>query len=623
MRCRLLAWTVFSLLLVWQTNADSALRKADKHFRADKQQRFAAAASGFSRESVYYPLIQYWKGILALRRQDDGEAVAYLANATESSPYFRNEMRRQLLEYYAGKNRWTAFARHAAKGGDCARVLLGFVTGDANADELKRLWKNDTRMNNRLCVTAYRQAKRSKVLTDDDIWIKLRELAGGKQLSASRRLLASFPGYVRYRKVRQVVNQAVRYIRGKHSLSTRADRELVMIAAMAAVRRQPKTAIARWQKFSPYFSKTENAHVWTALGEWAARWHRNDALTLYKRGDGGYANENARAWRVRAALRNADYADVLKTIQTMPSGERNLSAWRYWRAVALQQQGQDADSATAMRALAADEDDYYGLLAREAAGMPLVPAATAAAAATPSTSVTGDFALALGLYDAGLKSLALRVWRHAARNTDTSDEQKLAAARAAEKTGWLLASIDAANRTELASAYQLRFPLPFQNEITKHSRRFNLDAAFVYGLIRQESRFMPKIVSSANARGLMQVIPSTAKLVARKHKYGKYRLSRLTRIDTNVIIGTTYLSDLSDTFAGKPAYIAAAYNAGPGRAKRWKKLSANILVTIENISITETRLYVKHVLANRLHYAARMGRRENSMQTLINSSIKI
>ena len=612
-------WAALSALLVWQAHAASALLAAEKHFRGDKRQRFAAATSQFSPDSIYYPLVSYWSSVLDLRRKDEKAAVAYLANS--SSPYFRSEMRRQLLEYFAGKNDWTGFARHAAEGGDCARVLLEFVVGKVNADEFRNLWKSDSRMNNVLCMHAYRQARRTGLLTEDDIWIKLRTLAGAKQLSASRRLLASFPGYIRYNTVRKVANRAVRYIRGKHGLSNRANRELVMIAAMAAVRRSPKTAITRWQQFSPHFSAEENEHVWTVLGEWAARWHRTDALTLSKRGNGKYAGEDARAWRVRAALRAGDDVDVLNTIQSMPLEERNLSAWRYWRAVALQRRGEDGDAAAAMRALAEEEDDYYGLLAREAMAIPLLQKTTKTATKT-ATTVTGDFALALALYDTGLDSLALRVWRHAARNDAVSDEQRLAAAAAAEKKGWLLASIDAANRAATALAHDLRFPTPFQDEIIKYSRRFNLDPAFVYGLIRQESRFMPKIVSPANARGLMQVIPRTAKLVARKHKYGKYRLSRLTRVDTNVIIGTTYLSDLSDLFAGKPAYIAAAYNAGPGRARRWKKLSADILVTIENISITETRLYVKHLLANRLHYAARMGRQESSMLALIESSVK-
>ena len=172
-----------------------------------------------------------------------------------------------------------------------------------------------------------------------------------------------------------------------------------------------------------------------------------------------------------------------------------------------------------------------------------------------------------------------------------------------------MASVDAAEY--FRGPCELRFPTPFAGEVMKYSRRFGLDPAFVYGLIRQESRFMPKIRSSAGARGLMQIIPRTARQIARKHGYGRYRLPRLTRVDTNVILGTTYLSDLAKLLKNRPPLIAAGYNAGPRRPLRWRRegpQNAQWQVFIENIPITETRLYVKYVLANRAHYDAVFSR---------------
>ena len=285
------------------------LRTAEKYFRADRRGDFKALAAKIDKNSVVAPLFAYWGGRLDLRRDDDDAAQEFLA--TSDSPYLRDEIRRRLLETYANKNNWRAFAGDAAQGGDCAVALAGFTGGEQKASEkttalLHTLWRAERRFSNPLCTRLYKFGKRAGALTDDDIWRKLRTLAGDKQLSASRRLLRLFPGYISYQKVRKVANRAVRYIRGKHGLGTRAGRELVMIAAMAAVRRKPKTALSRWKKFSPYFSKTENAHVWTVLAEWAARWHREDALSLYKRAGENYENyatDNSRAWHVRAALR--------------------------------------------------------------------------------------------------------------------------------------------------------------------------------------------------------------------------------------------------------------------------------------------------------------------------------
>ena len=250
-------------------------------------------------------------------------------------------------------------------------------------------------------------------------------------------------------------------------------------------------------------------------------------------------------------------------------------------------------------------DDYYGLLAREELGLPLVNPA-----ATPDPSPNGkppaEALLALGLRAIGLDEFARRMWRRATSAAPPAD--RLAAARAAAAAQWHLAAIYAADGVPGAAAHSLRFPQPYSKTIDKYADDRGLDRAFVYGLIRQESRFMPKIVSSAKARGLMQVMPATARQVARRHRYGKYRLSRLTRVDTNVIIGTRYLADLGGALGNHPVLMAAGYNAGPGRPKRWTKRGGGWLVYIETIPITETRLYVKHVLANRAHYDYAMGR---------------
>lgn len=580
-----------------------AVAQAYKYYRRDKRRSFRGQAKKISGDSVYRPLIQYWESIIALRGNKPQATEQYIATA--ASPYLQGEARRQLLEYYVRKKQWQSFNQHAEQGGACAASLKALFAGALPREQLMELWHADSKMTQPLCLTLYKNAHRLKVLTHDDVWVKLRALAGNKRLGPARRLLKYFRGYVPYSKVRSVVRRATRYIRGKHGLRTRAERELVMIAAMVAVRKNPKTAIGRWQQFSQYFSPEENDHVWTVLATWAARWHRDDALAMFAATSGQYADEQARAWRTRAALRAGDYRQVTEAIDTMPVSESRLSAWRYWYAVALQRQ--DAAAARQqLTELARDEDDYYGLLAREAVGAALIPA-RAVQPLDAAAPVNGDFELALAVYEAGLNSLARAIWRHAARRSGVSDSELLAAAERAAQSNWPLASIDAADRaSDAVAAHYWRFPLPYREQIIAQSEKRGLDLAFVYGLIRQESRFMPRIVSSANAQGLMQVIPSTARSVARKNGYTKYRLSRLKRVDTNVIIGTTYLQELAGRLKAAPAMVAAAYNAGPTRVKRWYSASSDILIAIENIPITETRLYVKYVLANRLHYNHRL-----------------
>lgn len=172
------------------------------------------------------------------------------------------------------------------------------------------------------------------------------------------------------------------------------------------------------------------------------------------------------------------------------------------------------------------------------------------------------------------------------------------------------------------SNFQLRFPRPHASTIESYTKRFNLNPAFVYALIRRESRFNPGAISSAGARGIMQVMPATARSISKRHKYTRYKLSRLTRLDTNIIIGTRYLADLQQQIGTDPILIAAAYNAGPGRVRRWLATSQGLdkTVFIETIPFTETRLYVKAILGAQAHYGLLYGQSESDWKKVLTGS---
>lgn len=599
----------------------SHFNRARTSFIKDHSQAFAKHAQKIAADSPYQPLLGYWRGVLALRRNNPPVLEA-LATASPS-PYIRRQATKTLAQYYLQKRQWRAFGR-IAEVSPCPRLLWRLHQGDADRDAIRELWNNEKHFNDTLCLSLYRQALAKTVLNDNDLWLKLRVFAGNRQLSLTRRFLRKFQLPVSYKQVRRSVLKAVAYIRGKHGLASRAQRELVMISAIAAAKPKLSTAIKRWQDFSPYFPRADVEHVWANIATWAAKAHNSNALSLYRRSVSTASyNNNMRAWRVRAALRAGDFADVEKTIESMPPQQAALSAWRYWRALAIRENGRTDEAAQHMRALAADTDDYYGLLAREESSLPLFPdSSLTTAVVTTAAKTSGDFSLALAVWLAGHASAARRIWHYASKHAEPA--VTLAAARAAANAEWYLASINAANQVgESAMTHELRYPLPYRNTIDKYSDKFGLERAFVYGLIRQESRFTPAAVSSAKARGLMQIMPATAKLVARRHGYSRYRLSRLTRVDTNVIIGATYINDLAGRFQGHPAQIAAAYNAGPGRAARWWRRNKKLgpLIYVENIPLLETRLYVKAVLANRAHYGIRLGGKQVSMHDLLSRAI--
>jgi len=165
--------------------------------------------------------------------------------------------------------------------------------------------------------------------------------------------------------------------------------------------------------------------------------------------------------------------------------------------------------------------------------------------------------------------------------------------------------INTSKRTNGEVDHAQRFPMPFREAVLQRSREIGLDPAYVYGLIRQESRFIMNARSHVGASGLMQVMPATASWTAKRIGLTDFKPAQITDRDTNIAIGTAYLKFALDDFEGSMAMAAAAYNAGPGRPRNWRNgpvLEAPIW--IENIPFDETRDYVKRVLANATNYAA-------------------
>ncbi len=186
-----------------------------------------------------------------------------------------------------------------------------------------------------------------------------------------------------------------------------------------------------------------------------------------------------------------------------------------------------------------------------------------------------------------------------------NDRELLAAADLACQQQVWDRCINTSERTRTEIDYSQRFPTPHREQVVKRAREVGLDPAYVYGLIRQESRFVTDARSGVGASGLMQVMPATAQWTAKRIGLTDYKPHQIAERDTNILIGTAYLKLALDDFEGSMPMAAAAYNAGPGRPRVWR--NGPVLEApawIENIPFTETRDYVKKVIANTTHYAA-------------------
>jgi soluble lytic murein transglycosylase len=386
------------------------------------------------------------------------------------------------------------------------------------------------------------------------------------------------------------------------NLKSRAGREAVMFAVHRLARSSSQLASRHWEKHEERFSPDERAYVWGMLGYLGAMRHDRDALAWYERA--GDLSDLQLAWKARAALRVRNWQEVLAAIGTMTGKESSEPAWRYWKARALRVLGRREEAIELLKPLAA-EFNFYGQLALEDLGGKLRVPATGYKPGAEAIRAAGQnvgLRRALALYRLNMRAEANREWYWAIREFD--DRQLLAAAELALRNGIYDRAIYTADRTVVLHDFKLRYLAPYREVLNVHTSQLELDEAWVYGLIRQESRFIADAKSRAGASGLMQLMPGTARWVAKKLGLKDWRWAHVTEVDTNVSLGTYYLKHVLDTLDGHPVLASAAYNAGPGRARAWRP-DAPIegAVYAETIPFNETREYVKRVMANASYYA--------------------
>ena len=197
-----------------------------------------------------------------------------------------------------------------------------------------------------------------------------------------------------------------------------------------------------------------------------------------------------------------------------------------------------------------------------------------------------------------------------------TDRQLLAAAEYARAQAMLDRMINTSDRTRSEYDFTQRFPSPFRDAMVQYATPLGLDETWVYGLIRQESRFIMDARSHVGASGLMQLMPATARYVARKMNVSGFTPARVSERDMNLMLGTGYLKMVLDDLDGNTVLATAAYNAGPGRPRAWRATLIRPVegaVFAETIPFNETRDYVKKVMSNSVYYAALF---ENKAQSL-------
>lgn len=313
--------------------------------------------------------------------------------------------------------------------------------------------------------------------------------------------------------------------------------------------------------------------------------------------------------RIRAALLREDWPQVRGWIDALPAEEGQTERWRYWRARAVEGTGDTASSELLYGSLA-QERSYYGFMAADRVGAdyflghtetPVDPAIEA------KIEALGAVRRARELFYLERWTEARREWVYATR--DMNPAELKAAAKIAERKGWYDRAIFTLARTGYWDDLELRFPLAHTDLVEQHAARNGIDIAWIYAVMRQESAFMHNARSRAGALGLMQLMPATARSVARKVLNRKPpRRQELLQPEINIAFGSAYLKQMKGELADSEVLATAAYNAGPHRVTRWlpkRTLPADIW--IELVPFRETRDYIRRVLAYTVIYEKRIG----------------
>jgi len=339
-----------------------------------------------------------------------------------------------------------------------------------------------------------------------------------------------------------------------------------------------------------------------------------------------FSSEEAEIY-ARQAIRFSSWESLIRAIDAMSVTQKQEDRWQYWLARASEQRGDASSKRTAQEIFKklAQGDDYHNLLAKDKLGqsynnIPNNVQPSNSDVQRLSQDIHFSRAFALRRVNAP-DNYINREWNWAVRQAylKHDDGLLLAAAKRATDMGWYDRAIYAADRTENKHNYSYRYAMPHQNYVVSHSRNAGIDPAWAYGLMRQESRFNTGARSHVGAGGLMQIMPDTAKLVARQ--MGEtYNPAALSDMNTNIRYGTFYLSMIQSQLSSSPVLATAGYNAGPNRARRWQPDSQSIAADqyTETIPLTETRDYVKHVMTNATHYGVLLGQGAQSIEKRMN-----
>jgi soluble lytic murein transglycosylase len=330
---------------------------------------------------------------------------------------------------------------------------------------------------------------------------------------------------------------------------------------------------------------------------------------------------------IKNALKQGNWQKIIARIKNMPLEERKADIWAYWQARAYEEL-KNKEMAKNLFNSISNNTNYYGLMAcnKLKKFCPIEftitkPFHTDKAKLLKNPGIQR----AIELFKLQRHDDARLEWNHVVKNIN--EKQKFIAANIADELKWYdrnIMSIDLYKQSHNNEMLHLKYPLGYQNLVLKFAKQYNVDPAWIFAISRQESAFINNAKSKAGAIGVMQLMPATAKAVAKNNKIPYYNTGNLLAETTNISLGAAYLSQMLANHNGNPILATAAYNAGPNKVKQWTAKTGSMAtdIWIELVPYKETRNYLKRVVTNTAIYRSRLGKPANLLSDIFPINIE-
>jgi soluble lytic murein transglycosylase len=604
-----------------RAQSDETILEMNRAFKKGDRKRLTALLPQV-RNHALEPWGAYWELRARLDSAGPTEIQDFLTRY--AGTYQEDRLRNDWLLLLAERRDWSRFAAELPRyrmNDDrevrCYALTLEPAPADVDpAAEVKRLWYGQKEADNG-CAYAAAQLHGTQKLSAADIWRKARLAMEANRVSAAK-AAADIISPETGAQIEDISSNPARFLSKRVIAASRVARESVVLALVRLAATDTEVAANVMENhWSVHLSAEQRSWVWGAIGKHAAQRQLPNVMEYFSKAKDTDLCDDHLGWKVRAALRQGQWKVVLAATQAMSPDSRQDSTWVYWRARALLQLTHSESGrteATELLSSIAGVRGFYEQLALEELGIPITtPERPAALTPEEKDAARQNPGLARSLYAiaAGLRSDGVREWNYSTnlhQSGGMSDRELLAAADLACQHEVWDRCINTSDKTRTVIDFETRFPMPHKNAVIQRANQIGLDPAYVYGLIRQESRFIVDARSGVGASGLMQVMPPTARWTAKKIGLVNFKPHHITDRDTNIAIGTGYLKLVLDDFSGSMPMAAAAYNAGPSRPRSWRgQTGAPVLeaaIWAENVPFSETRDYVKKVLSNTTNYAA-------------------